>query len=92
VWPEDVVHQSLEGSGGVGEAEGHDGVFEVTVARPKCRLVDVLLMDTNLMIAVTKVDFGEHSGTVKAVEKLVHAGEGIRILDRGVIDGAVVDA
>jgi hypothetical protein len=37
-----VVHQRLEGRGGIGEPERHDQELEVTMVHPKCHLGDVL--------------------------------------------------
>jgi hypothetical protein len=64
VGAEDIVHEALEGGGGVGEAEGHDRVFEVAVAGAEGGLVDVLFGDPDLVIAVPEVDFGEDGGAV----------------------------
>jgi hypothetical protein len=35
VLPEDIIHQMLKDSGCIGEAEGHDRVFEMAVACAK---------------------------------------------------------
>jgi hypothetical protein len=64
----------------------------MTIAGAEGGLVDVSVMDPDLVVAMAKVDLGEDGGAVKAVKELIDAGEGVGIFDRGVVDGAVVDA
>ena len=89
---EDVVHEALEGGGGVGEAEWDDGELEVAVAGAEGCLLDVGILDSDLVVALAEVDFGEDGGPMQAIEHIVDAGEGVGIFDGDVVEGSVVDA
>jgi hypothetical protein len=47
---EDVVHEPLEGSGGIAQAERHDGEFEVPIASTEGGLVNVRVVDADLVV------------------------------------------
>ena len=65
---EDVVHQPLEGSWGVAEAEWHHSELVVSVSCPERSLGDVLLFDPNLVVSRSKIQLGEVLGIMKTVQ------------------------
>ena len=67
VLAEDVVHEALEGGGGIGEAEGDDGEIVVAVPRSKGGLLDVGLLDADLVVALAEINLGEDGGTMEAI-------------------------
>ena len=89
---EDALHEAHEGGGGIGEAEGHDGEFIAAVAGLEGGLVYVIGVDAALMVAGPEVKGGEELSAMQVVEKLIHAGKGVTVLDSLGIEGAVVDA
>ena len=90
VGAEDVMHEALEGGGGVGEAKGHDGELKVAIAGAEGGLGDVFRGDPNLVVAVAEVNLGEDGGAMEAVKELVNPGEGVAVLDGDGVEGAVV--
>ena len=56
---EDFVHESHEGTRGVGETKWHDEPFVKSLASLEGRLPLVALPDSHLMISVPKIQFGE---------------------------------
>ena len=60
--PEQVIHETLEGSRSIRQAEGHDQKLEVTIVCAECRLVNIGRLHSNLMVAGAQVEFAkEHS-------------------------------
>ena len=56
---EDFVHESHEGTRGVGETEWHNEPFVKPLARLEGRLPLVALPDSHLMISVPHIQLGE---------------------------------
>ncbi|GBG65956.1 hypothetical protein CBR_g54935 [Chara braunii] len=67
---EDVVHGRLEGSGGIGESEWHHEELVVPKPRAEGGLVSVLLADTDLVEATTKVDLSKVLGSMETIKEL----------------------
>uniref|UniRef100_A0A388LW15 Uncharacterized protein n=1 Tax=Chara braunii TaxID=69332 RepID=A0A388LW15_CHABU len=67
---EDVVHGGLEGSGGIGESEWHHEELVVPEPRAEGGLVSVLLANTDLVEATTKVDLGKVLGSTETIKEL----------------------
>jgi hypothetical protein len=89
---EDVVHEAHEGSGGVGEAEGEDGEFKAAKAGVEGSLVHVGGVKAGLVVPREEVKGGEEFSAVKLVKELIHAGEGVAVLDGLGVKCPVVDA
>ena len=64
---EDVVHEGLEGGWGIGETEGHDEGFKMTIACAESCLPFISLSNANEVVSASKVEFGEALGTAEAV-------------------------
>ncbi|GBG67809.1 hypothetical protein CBR_g932 [Chara braunii] len=67
---EDVVHGGFEGSGGIGESEWHHEELVVPEPRAEGGLVSVLLADTDLVEATTKVDLAKILGSTETIKEL----------------------
>src|SRR3954468_2502477 len=89
---EDVLDQGLERGGGVGETEWHHLVLVVAIAGAEGGLLDIILVDSDLVVTPTQVDLGEHLGTKEPVSEVVDEGDGEAVLDGDVVQGMVVDA
>lgn len=87
----DVVHESLEGGGSVGETEGHDKGFEVAVASAESGLPLVTFLDPDKVVSPAKVEFGEDLGTAEAVDGFSDEGKGGSVLDGDLVEASVVD-
>jgi hypothetical protein len=89
---EEVVHEALEGGGGISEAEGHHQVFELAISGFEGGLGDVIRVDADLVVAGFEVDFAEIFGMGQPVEEFIDIGKGVAVLDCLFIEGTVVDA
>jgi len=87
-----VVHKVLEGGGSVGEAEGHDGVFEVAVTTAEGSFPLVSRSDPNEVVCSTKIKFGEEFCLGESIEGFGDEGEGVAILEGDLVESSVVDA
>ena len=61
---QDVLDQSLECCWSVGESKGHDFVLIVTISSAESGFLNVILMDLDLVISPTQIDFGEDRGSL----------------------------
>lgn len=66
---EDVIHEMLEDSRGVGEPERHHTIFKMDVSRAKGGFPFLTRLDTQQVICATEVDFGEDLGRAKLVDE-----------------------
>lgn len=66
-----VVHQRLEGGGGIREPERHDQKLEVAMVRPERCHGDGLRAHQHLVIAVVEVQLGEEVHPLELVQQLV---------------------
>ena len=55
---EDMVHEALEGGGGITQAKGHDQKLIVALMSVKGCLGNVILFHTYMVIARAKIKFG----------------------------------
>jgi hypothetical protein len=63
---EDAVHHMLERGGGVSETEKHDVWHEDAELRLEGGLVPIFLPNTDVVIALAHVEFGENAGVPDA--------------------------
>ncbi len=71
---EDIVHQSHECCGGVGQSERHYYIFKMAVSSSECCFWYVLFLDPNLVIAGEQVDLGEVFRSYQPVHQIVNSG------------------
>jgi hypothetical protein len=76
----------------IGHAHQHYEPFIGTVSHPERCEPLMALSDSNVVVAITKVDFGINRGTAKSIEEFVDEGEGIVALLRDSIERAIVNA
>lgn len=78
---EGVVHEVLEGCGGVCETERHDRVFEVAVTTAESGFPLIALCDPDQVVGAAKVEFGEELGAGESIEEFGDKGERVAVLD-----------
>jgi hypothetical protein len=88
---ERVVHKVLELRRSIGRAHRHYEPFIGTISCPECCEPLMALSDSNVVVAVTKVNFGINCGVAKLIEEFVDEGEGIAALLHDSIECAIVD-
>jgi hypothetical protein len=81
----------LELCGGVSHAHWHDEPLVGAVPCAKGCKPFVTLSDSNVVVAVVKVDFSVNCGAMKAVEELIDEGERIAALFCNSIKCAIVN-
>ncbi|GBG64073.1 hypothetical protein CBR_g40520 [Chara braunii] len=89
---EDVIHGGLECGGGIGESERHYEELIVPEPRAECGFMGVLLADTDLVEATAKVNLSEIFGSTKSIKELGDPRQGVLVLNRDPVQGAVVCA
>src|SRR6184192_2369046 len=89
---QDVLDQRLESSWGIRESEGHNLVLIVTISCTKSRFLDVIFVNTDLIVSPTKVDLGKNLCTLKSVNEVVNEGDGKSVLLGDLVKGPIVNA
>ena len=89
---EDVVHETLEGCGGIGKSEGHHQPFKQAIANVEGSLPFFTFCDANKVVSVMKVDFGVGAGFPWGVEEVRDEGKGISVFLGNLVEPAVVHA
>ena len=56
---EEMIHEALEGGGGITQAKGHDEKLIVDLMSSKGSLGNVCLFHTDLVVAGTKIKFSK---------------------------------
>ena len=67
---EDVIHETLECCGGIGEAKRHYQPFKGTVASAESSLPFFTVGNPNEVVCVMKVDFGEYASFLGCIEEV----------------------
>ncbi|KAG5317508.1 hypothetical protein C0989_001394 [Termitomyces sp. Mn162] len=67
---EDVVHEVLEGGGGVSHSKGHYKILKEAVVGAKGGLPFMSQGDPDVVVAGTKVNFHVNLGAAKAINKV----------------------
>ena len=78
---EDMVHEALEGGGGVTQTKGHDQKFLVALMSAKGSFGNVNLFHTYLVIARAKIKFGEELGATQFIQEVINDRNGKFVFD-----------
>ena len=87
---EGVIHEAMEGSGGVGEPEEHYGGFKESFMGDKGCFPLVTIFDLYVVVSPPNVEFGEDFGVLQLVYKVRDEGKGVSVANGVFIDIAVV--
>ena len=87
-----VVHQPLEGLGGVLEAKRHVEVLEQAEGGDDGCLRDSGSGDWHLVVALDQVQLAEDLASGQAAVEVLHVGQGIPVRGSDVVESAVVAA
>ena len=87
---EDMVHEALEGGGGITQTKGHDQKLIVALMSAKGRLRNVGLFHMALVIARAKIKFGEELGTTQFIQEVINDQNGKFVFDGEFIEGTEV--
>src|SRR5467141_1522912 len=67
---ENMIHESMERSGSIGESHGHNQEFERAISGAKCCLPLMASSYTNVVVASAQVEFSVDLGTAELVEEI----------------------
>ena len=87
---EGVVHETLEGSGGVGESEEHHRGFEESFVGDEGRLPLVTIFDSYVVVPPADVELSEDLGIPEFVYEIRDEGEQVGVTDSMFVDVSVV--
>ena len=87
---EDMVHESLEGGGGVAKPEEHDSGFEESHRGDKGSFPLIFLSDTNVVISPTNVEFSEQDRFLHIIDEFRDEGERVGVLDGVGVQVAII--
>jgi hypothetical protein len=83
----DMIHETLKSGGGITETKGHDQELIVALMSVKCRLGDVFLFHTYLVVARMEVKFGKVLSPTEFIQKVIYDGNGEFVLDGKFVEG-----
>ena len=78
---EDMVHEALEGGGGITQAKGHDQKLIVALMSVKGYLGNVCLFHTYLLIAKANIKFGKELGSTQFIQEVINDRNGKFVFD-----------
>jgi hypothetical protein len=73
---EDMIHEALEGGGGITQAKGHDQKLIVALMSLKGSLGNICLFHTYLVVAQTKIQFSEELGATQFIQEVINDRNG----------------
>jgi hypothetical protein len=87
---EGVIHESLEGRGGVGKSEEHYRGFKEAFVGDEGGLPLVSIFDSDIVVSPSNVELSERLGVPEFVNEVGDEGKGVGVMDRVFIDVTVV--
>jgi hypothetical protein len=87
---EDMIHEALEGGGGITQAKGHDQKLIVALISSKGSLEDICLFHTYLVVARTKIQFSEELGATQFIQEVINDRNGEFVFDGKFVEGTEV--
>jgi hypothetical protein len=72
----DMIHETLEGGGGITQAKVHDQKLIVALMSSKGRLGNVCLFHTYLVIVREKIKFSKELGTTQFIQEVINDRNG----------------
>jgi hypothetical protein len=87
---EDMIHEALEGGGGITQAKEHDQKLIVALMSLKGRLRNVCLLHTYLVIARVKIKFSKELGTTQFIQEVINDRNGKFVFNGQFVEGMEV--
>ena len=87
---EDMVHEALEGGGGVTQAKGHDQKLIVALMSEKGCLGNDGLFHTYMVIAQVKINCNKELGATQFVEEVINDRNGKFVFNGQFVEGTKV--
>ena len=87
---EDMIHEALEGGGGITQAKGHDKKLIVALMSSKVSLRNVYLFHTYLVVARTKIKFSKELGATQFINEVINDRNGKFVINGEFVEGMEV--
>jgi hypothetical protein len=87
---EDMIHEALEGGGGITQAKGQDQKLIVALMISKGSLRNVYLFHTDLVVSRMNIKFSKELGTTQFIQEVINDRNGKFIFNGEFIEGAKV--
>ena len=87
---EDMVHEALEGGGGITKDKGHDQKLIVALMSAKGHIRNVCLFHTYLVIARVKIKFSKELGATQFIQKVINDRNGKFVFNGQFVEGTEV--
>jgi hypothetical protein len=85
-----MIHEALEGGGGITQAKGHDQELIVTLMSLKGSLGDVNFLHTYLVVTKMQIKFSDVLSTTQLIQDIINDRNGKLVLDGEFIEGMKV--
>jgi len=85
-----MIHEALEGGGGITQAKGHDQKLIVALMSSKGSLGNICLFHTYLVVAQRKIQFSEELGTTQFIQEVINDRNGEFVFDGKFFEGTEV--
>jgi hypothetical protein len=86
----DMIHEALEGGGGITQANGHDQKLIVALMTVKGHIGNVYLFHTYLVIARAKIKFSKELGTTQFIQEVINDRNGKFVFNGQFVEGTEV--
>ena len=87
---QNLVHHSLEGFRGVGEAKEHDEGFKESLIHMEGRLELISFLDANIVISPSNIQLGEPVSVLKVINEFRNEGERVFVGDSDLVQLPIV--
>jgi hypothetical protein len=86
----DVIHEALEGGGGITQAKGHDQKIIVALMSYKGSIRNVCLFHMDLEVSRTKIKFSKELGATQFIQEVINDMNGKFVFNGKFVEGAKV--
>jgi hypothetical protein len=87
---EDMIHEALEGGGGITQAKGNDQKLIVALMSAKGCLGNACLFHTYLVIAQAKIKFSKELGATQFIKEVINDRNGKFVFNGQFVEGTEV--
>jgi hypothetical protein len=86
----DMIHQALEGGGGITQAKGHEQKLIVDLMSSKGSLGNVFLFHMYLVVAQTKINFSKELGATQFIQEVINDRNGKFVFNGKFVEGTKI--
>ena len=87
---EDMIHEALEGGGGITQDKGHDQKLIVALMSSKGSLGNACLFHTYMVVTQMKIQFSEELGATQFIQEVINDRNGKFVFNGKFVEGTEV--